>query len=226
MSADALLSASNLIWLAFLLQLLGYAARDELRLRALMLTGGVIYILHFLFLSGGPLWSSVTTNALLVTINAVVTGIVVLERTMIGITGESADIFRRFPILRPGQFRKLIRAGAVQTATGDAPIIRQGDRVETLFFVLDGNAVVSKGGQSTDIGPDVFLGEVAYLTGVRASATVCLAPGTRFVAWPHDRLRQMIQRSPEMKMAVVALLNQDMAGKVASSLPTELARGD
>jgi hypothetical protein len=225
MGADDLLSFSNLIWLAFSLQLLGYAARDELKLRLLMLSGGLIYVLHFVLLSGGPLWSSVITNVALVAINAVVTTIVIFERTMVGITGERADIYRRFSMLRPGQFRKLIGAGTVQTAESEAPVIREGEQVKTLFFVLEGNAVVTKGGMTTSIGPDVFLGEVAYLTGVRASATVHLTPGSRFVAWPHQKLERMIARSPEMKMALVALLNQDMAGKVASSMPTELRRG-
>lgn len=225
MDTSQLFTISNLIWLAFALQMSGFAVRDELKLRLLMLSGGVIYVVYFYLLTGGPFWSSVITNFLLVAINFCVTVIVIHERTMIGISGETADIYRRFSLLRPGQFRKLFRAGEVRTASDEATIIEQGDEVDALYYVLEGNAMISKGQGAISIGPDVFLGEVAYLTGVRASATVRLSPGSRYVVWRHDRLQQMIARSPEMRVALLALLNQDMAGKVAASLPMELRQG-
>lgn len=219
MDAGLIFSTSNLIWLAFSLQLLGFAARDELKLRLLMLTGGLTYVVYFVLISGGPLWSSVITNALLVSINLAVTMIVIHERTMLGIKGETADIYRRFSLLRPGQFRKLLKAGEVRTAQGTEALIEEGRPVEALFYVLDGTTLVTKAGQSKRIGADVFLGEVAFLTGSPASATVHLEEGSRYIAWRHDALARITERDSNMRLAIIALLNKDMAQKIAISMP-------
>lgn len=223
MDAGLLFSVSNLIWLAFSLQLLGFAVRDELKLRLLMLVGGILYVLYFYLPSDGPHWSSVITNALLVTVNFSVILIVLYERTMIGITGETADVFRRFPLLKPGQFRRLYRAGKMMRSDGSV-LLERGEHPDTLYYVLDGEGFVSKGDSEISIGNDVFLGEVAYLTGAPASATVRLSEGTRYIAWRHDALQRMIDERRDMQLAVVALLNLDMARKVAASVPVEIAR--
>lgn len=219
MDAGLIFSTSNLIWLAFSLQLAGLAARDELKLRLLMLSGGVTYVVYFVVISGGPMWASVITNALLVSINLIVTIIVIHERTMIGINGEKADIYRRFSLLRPGQFRKLLKAGEIRTAAGSEALIEEGAPVEALFYVLEGKTIVGKAGQSKKIGADVFLGEVAFLTGAPASATVHLEKGSRYIAWRHDALARITERDANMRLALIALLNKDMAHKIAISMP-------
>ena len=59
--------------------------------------------------------------------------------------------------------------------------------------------------------------EVAFLLDTPASATVFLAPGTRYIAWSAEPLRKLIDRTPSLGLTMERLFNQELARKVAQS---------
>jgi CRP-like cAMP-binding protein len=63
------------------------------------------------------------------------------------------------------------------------------------------------------------VGEIAYATGNAASATVEVAPGSVWVEWDQERLRQLTRRHPALGVALMAQFNADLLGKVAASQP-------
>jgi len=213
------LTVEYFVYLAFLFALGGYLARDELWLRLLMLAASANYLVYYFTVTDAPLWDAILTSGALALVNLAVIGIVILERTTFTMTRQVADIYRGFDMLTPGQFRRLMRHGAIRTADDTVRLTTEGMQVDKLHFVNDGSVVVTKHGQRTEIPAHIFVGEIAYATGNLASATVEVVPGSVWVEWDQEALRRLTRRFPALGVALVAQFNVDLLGKVATSQP-------
>jgi CRP-like cAMP-binding protein len=63
----------------------------------------------------------------------------------------------------------------------------------------------------------VFIGEIAWLLGTPATATVQVSPGMRYVEWDTAHLRTLLTRSPDLRISFEGMLNRDLAGKLGKS---------
>ena len=205
--------------MAFLFALAGYLARDELWLRLLLLAASANYLAYYYTVAEAPLWSAILTSGALALVNLGVIVIVILERTTFTMTRQVASIYRSFDMLTPGQFRRIMRHGAIRTAEGTVRLTAEGARVEKLYFVTNGGVILTKQGRRTEIPARIFVGEIAFATGNVASATVELAPGSVWVEWDQEGLRRLTRRFPALGVALVAQFNADLLGKVATSQP-------
>jgi hypothetical protein len=213
------LNVEYVVYLAFLLALAGYLARDELWLRLLMLAASANYIIYYYTVTDAPLWSAIATSGALALVNLAVIVIVILERTTFTMTPPVASIYRSFDMLTPGQFRRIMRHGTIRRAEEPVRLTTEGMRVEKLHFVTDGGVTVTKQGRRTEIPARIFVGEIAYATGNVASATVEVSPGSAWVEWDQEALRRLTRRFPALGVALVAQFNVDLLGKVATSQP-------
>jgi CRP-like cAMP-binding protein len=75
--------------------------------------------------------------------------------------------------------------------------------------------------QTSDIGSGHFLGEISFLLGSEASATIIAKPGCSYVSWNVDTLKDLMSKKPHIANAVSVLLNKDIALKLAVSFPTQ-----
>ena len=214
-----MLNVEYFVYLAFLLAMAGYLARDELWLRALMLAASANYLVYYYTVADAPLWSAIVTSGILALVNLAVIGVVILERTTFTMSPQVASIYRSFDMMTPGQFRRMMRIADVRTADGPVRLTAEGMRVDRLAFVAAGAITVAKQGRRTEIPARIFVGEIAYATGNVASATVEVAPGSVWVEWDQDRLRRLTRRYPALGVALMAQFNVDLLGKVATSQP-------
>lgn len=210
---------SAAIYAAFSLQMIGFMARDELWLRLLMLGGTMFYLIYYATIAGQPLWHSLITNTLLGAINIVMIAIVLLERTTLSMNAETADLYKSFHLLSPGQFRRLLRAAKRRTVTDPVVITEEGEPLTSLYFVERGPILIEKFGETVELEPHQFIGEIAYLKDVPASAKVTLAEGARYLEWDCKTMRRLLQRRRSLGVAMVAQLNIDLSEKVAVSRP-------
>ena len=215
------LSIGVLVYLAFIFDMLGFMARDELWLRLLMLTASAFYLVYYFFVTDTPLWDALITNGVLAGINLVMIVIVVLERTTITMSEEHAQLYRSFSMLTPGQFRRLIRAAEEAEATAPRSLTENGAPLDRLYYVSRGPVVVDKYGHKTRIADQTFVGEIAYLTGGPATADVTVEPGAKYLVWPVEKLHELSRKHPALQVALAAQLNVDLAHKVAHSAPVE-----
>lgn len=206
------LGVGVLVYAAFVFDLFGFMARDELWLRLLMLAASMLYLVYYFIVAGTPLWDALITNGALALVNLVMIGVVIYERTTFSMSAEDSAIYRQFPMMSPGQFRRFLklatRIEGQQTLTVDA------EPVERLYFLHHGHARIIKHGADAVIGPDTFVGEIAFVTGNPASATVELEPGGQALAWRFEDLKKLFDRRPALKTALVAHLNIDLVRKV------------
>ena len=217
------MGVGSLIWLAFVFNLFGFLARDELFLRLFMLVGSVLSIGYYsLIVSDQPLWDAILTRGTLMIANFVMIIIVITERTTLFMSQDALELYRSFNMLTPGQFRKLMRVTQTGVAGSSEVVLEEGRVADRLYFITKGNARVEKAGIYADIGERVFLGEIAYLRGGAATATVTLNEGTEYLSWDHASLQKMNRRNRELSVAMVAQFNEDLLNKVAGSPPADM----
>ena len=82
-------------------------------------------------------------------------------------------------------------------------LVREGDFAYDLFFVSDGTAEVTRGGEHlADLGPGDVFGEIGVLTDAQRNATVTARSPMRLLIlthWDLDKLRKQI---PELDQRV------------------------
>jgi len=220
MELSNLFTAGLFVQLALLCYVLGLLTRRELLLRTLILIGSVFYILYYYFISDTPLWDAIWASAVIGFANTWMMGVILLERTTLGMSPKMIELYRSFPTLYPGQFRKLIKTADWITAEEDTQISKAGTYLDSLFLVASGNMILLKDGANTQIGPGYFVGEISYLIDGPASADVIAPKGTEYIRWDRSVLAKQTKGSPAMSNALVALFNRDIAEKLAVSRPS------
>ena len=214
-----LLSAEALVYAALFFYVLGFLFRDELWLRGLLFAGTMFYILYYYYAAESPLWEAIITSSILGLVNLWMIVVVILERTTFSMTADTAALYGHFQTLTPGQFRRMIKVGKHLEAEKAEILCQEAKPLNQLYFIYDGHAEITKRGVATPVPVGHFVGEVAFLKGSSATATVRVEKGSRYLAWTHADLQRVMQKSPNLRNGLLALLNIDMAGKIASSQP-------
>jgi hypothetical protein len=212
---DHVLVEENIVHLGAFLYLAGFLCRDQLLLRGFIVAGDVVYILYFYLAPASPLWGGIFWSVVFTLANLAMIGRILSDRSAYGMTEDDRRLHGLLDTLTPGEFRRLMRAGHWNRADGDVAITLEGQPLHRLAYVIDGNITVEKAGHRFTIAPPTFIGEVAFLIDRPASATVTLSAGARYVTWDMGRLRQVLLRSPALRIGLGAAFNRDMAEKVA-----------
>ncbi len=209
------LSTESFVHAATTLYVLGFLCRDQILLRAVVLTGTCFYLAYYWFHETGPLWDPLIGSLLIGSAN--LRGLISLihSRMDFTISREARPLYAALGLNEPGLFRALMRAGELRT--GGGRLTDEGRTPDHLYFVLSGRPTIVKNGQRFAIPSGCFIGEVSWLLGVPASATAELPETGSCIAWPRKNLDRLVRRRPRVKQALEALIAADMARKVAAS---------
>lgn len=203
---------SNLIaFLAFLL-------RDQLQLRMLMGLSLFLQGLYYYSVPGGPLFDPLFWKVVSFIANLVMIVLVFGGTLDFGIPEDLRSLYDKMAVLTPGQFRKLT-ARTVRVHGGSSAILTEGMKPDRLYYLLKGEAQVIKNRQTTNLQSGAFLGEIAFLSDLPASATVVLNQGSECIAWNRAALLQMMKKDAALDIAMRGFFNHDLAYKVARSVP-------
>ncbi|MFO7854929.1 MAG: cyclic nucleotide-binding domain-containing protein [Paracoccaceae bacterium] len=204
---------------AVALQIVGFLLRDQVSLRLLVLAGSGFYVLYYLIAAERPLWDAIVGTSAIAAANLFGLVALLLSRARFSVPEAQRDLLDALRPLEPGLFRRLMRVGELVQADAARPMTEEGVAPDALWFVAEGRIGIDKFGESVEIEGPCFIGEIAWLQGVPATATTRLLPGARAVRWPRDPLRRITRRSPRLATALEALIAQDMARKVALGRP-------
>jgi hypothetical protein len=218
---DYLFSAGIFVQLALLFYCLGFLARDELWLRGLILTGTGFYILYYYFINDTPLWGAIMTSSVLIAVNASMIFVLIIERTTFSMSDQMTRAYGIFSTLTPGQFRKIMTYGHFVTTKEEVEICHEGSKLDKLFAIMEGEIILKKGDVVRSIKAPMFVGEIAFLQGRPASATVTLASGAEYAALDTGKLRELMNKSTPVSNALTALFSYDLANKVERAMPIE-----
>lgn len=199
----------------------GFMLRDELVLRIFVATG-ICMDIAFYSLQPVPILQSVASNSVLVTVNVVLIVTIFLERSTLRMSQEDRGLFTHFPTLSPGQFRRVLKTATRYKVSKPTELLGEGQDVEQLYLIFADQYEVTKQGQTYVARGPAFVGEIAFLTGGRSSASVTVPEGTRVVAFDSAALKKVMARKAAIHNGMVALFGEDMAAKVAASVPIEM----
>jgi hypothetical protein len=208
----ALFHISNLMaFLAFLL-------RDQLQLRLMMAVSLFLQGLYYYAIPGGPFFDPLFWKVVSFIANMAMIVLVFGGKLDFGIPADLRSLYEKIRVLTPGQFRKLAKITS-RTSVHDKPLLTENERPAQIFYLLKGGARITKAHQSQTIAPGVFLGEIAFLNGSKASATVQLLPDSLCACWDTATLHKLMKSDKSIDIAMRGTFNHDLAAKVAASMP-------
>ncbi|MEL6960436.1 MAG: cyclic nucleotide-binding domain-containing protein [Pseudomonadota bacterium] len=220
---EGLFTPAVLIMLAGGCFILAYLIINQLVLRGLMLAGSAFYVAYYATAAEMPLWGAIYTTLAMVTANLI--GIVTLlaRRSRLAIPADHADLYPRFDMLSPGDFRLILRHAERLVLEDDALITREGAPVTHLSYIISGAVQVTKRGHRFDLPDGLFVGEVAYLLDRPSVASTRIKAGSELLRWDLATVRRLAQRNPRFKLAIDAMLSRDLASKVSKAVAQQPA---
>lgn len=200
------------------LYLLAFVVRDILWLRVLIVVAQAALMPYYCFSSddGHPLLPPIMWGSLTIGINIVQIILLLLQRNPIFLDEAELKLYRsKFRGMRVRDFMKLMQAARWHRGQQTEAILNQGDTVQHLWLLTDGEATVEVDGRRvTEIGAGEFVGEMALLTGEPASATVLARPGIQYVTWEAKDLRGLFTSRPDMEAKFRSILGADLVQKL------------
>jgi hypothetical protein len=207
----------NAVHVGAMLYLVCFLFRDQIWLRSFAIAGDVAYVTYYYNISDQPLWGAILWNIPNALINIAMIYTILSDSRTGNFTENEMKLYRRLGELPIAEFRKIVRLGRWNVADADTLLATEGQNLESLHYVMDGALEIDKGGRKIRVNPGLFIGEIAFLKKRPASATVCLKQGSTFITWSHAALRLAQEKNASVKLVVSAMLNDDMAEKVARS---------
>jgi len=113
--------------------------------------------------------------------------------------------------------RMLLDAGTWVDLPQHHVLTREGQPVETLYYLSEGRALVRSGGHEVGEVMQGFVGEISVLSGHPASATVFAEAPARAFAVDGGRLQQLYARDGDFMQALDAALSQDTGRKLRAA---------
>ncbi len=209
-----MLSSDILVHIGSFLLLLAYLVRDQILLRAVIILGTIFYIVYYILMEA-PLWSALLWNVSFVVINLIMIVVIYSDKTSFVMSEKEAKLYQVFYTLSPGEFKKLLKIADWFDGSSEEKITTEGEIPSRLYFIINGEALIARDDKKFIVGPNVFIGELAYLTKKPATATVKLTDKVVAISWKTTSLTKLLASNPQMKIAFDGLLNQDLAAKLA-----------
>lgn len=196
---------------------LGYLIINQVILRVMLLVGTLLYIWYYFVVAQSPLWPAIWASAATGLANLVGLLQLLFRRSRLAIPAQFKDLYDQFTLLNPGDFRKLMSAAQRHKRPAGHTLTRSSERVQTLFYVIDGTVTIKKYGNDFVMHGNSFVGEVAFLTGEPASATTVLTSDSDVLEWDVQETKRRVRRDPRLGLALDAMISLDLARKVALS---------
>ena len=210
-------SSFSLVYLAALIQIVGFLIRDQLVLRSMILIGTALYIVYYFIEPAVPLWDAMACGALMGLANAYTMMRIVADRRPGAFDEEDLLIYGAIRHIAPGEFKRLMKRAEKSTVTTDTVLTEEGIAPEHLYFVTGGELEMRKRGEARRIHVPCFIGEIGYLLNQPASATVTLHAGGRYARWRASELRALVDKQEKVQAALEIAFNRDLAKKVAAA---------
>lgn len=213
-----LFAPTSLVLLAGAVQTAAMMFRNQVVMRCILLLGTCLYIYFYINIVSPPLYEaafiSVATG--LSTFYGLV--LLLLDRSPFMLKSEQKHIYKAIGYMEPGQFRHLLRLCKRHILESEVVLTHEGKKPTSLFFIPSGKVIVEKGATSFELSGPLFIGEISYITGEHASATIRAEVGTEVIEWDTAILQKAAKRKPSLGLALDARLASDLARKVATSV--------
>jgi CRP-like cAMP-binding protein len=120
--------------------------------------------------------------------------------------------------LDDAQLGRLFRTGLWRNAAAGETLTEEGQPVPALYLLCSGHASVEvEGDVVARLAPGAFVGEMAFLSGAPASATVRTEEPAHIFAFDPAKLRRLITLDEQISSAMHRSVGQDLTTKLRRS---------
>lgn len=194
---------------------IGYLIINQVALRLMILLGTSLYIYYYFTAADTPLWEAIYISLVMGTANLIGLGNLLWQQSNLAVPRAHRDIYALFQGLPPGDFRNLVLQAERKVLGDTVQVTTEGATAHKLYYVISGNIQVVKRGERFTMPPNLFVGEVAYLSGQPSAATTRLPAGAEVLEWDVATLRARAAKNARFKLAIQAMISSDLAVKVA-----------
>ncbi|HSC06359.1 MAG TPA: cyclic nucleotide-binding domain-containing protein [Steroidobacteraceae bacterium] len=207
--ADLLVHFSNI------LLLISYSVRNILWLRWFAVAAALTNIPYFL-IQGTILWPPVIWAMVFTAINLFQIARIYLERRPVILAPDEQMLYDlSFKTLRPREFVSLLLAGQWKDAAPGEQLLAEGERVSSVCIPIKGSVdVLRRGERLGRFRPGDLVGTALALTGEPSSVEARVSEAARYMCWPLASLRTFLEKRPELRVTIQALVNRDLARKL------------
>lgn len=202
--------------LAFLLTAISFYLKDILLLRFLAIVSSIVGIGYNYFLDEGPLWLPIFWLGVFTAINMWRIVGILMERSAIHFSDDERELYETiFKGFAPVEFMKLMRIAEWRDADQGAVFAKEGRPVDGVRLLFSGEVNVERDGREIGSARDgALVGEMSFIQGGDASATVTTTVPCRYVFWPEKALRGLLRRNPNIDIAMKHVFSLDLTRKL------------
>jgi CRP-like cAMP-binding protein len=201
---------------SYLIIAISYCLTNIYWLRVAAVLGLGLEILYFI-LTSNLLYTGIAWDLIFIAINGFHLVLLTRDKFSLRRSGdEHAMMKTAFAGLHDSQIAQILKAGSWRELVAGTRVTEEGRKVEALYFIQRGRlAVYANGMHVAELGPGALIGEVAFLTGCSATATVVAHDESRVIAFDHERLSRACRRDDQIATAMHRLIGCDLARKIA-----------
>ena len=198
----------------YILGILAVSMSSMRWLRIFAIASGIMGLLYYgLIMSDeiSAMWEFIFT-----TVNVVQLAIILLAgRQRSGNDDERFFIQTVMPMLEGNLRARLLKLARWQTREPGDVLVEEGQERPNLVFIARGAASVERGGTLIGVcGPGDFLGEMSFLTGKPASATVRVSNEFRCCVFDPGVLKVLLDKNPSIRQTLENSFNRNLVGKL------------
>lgn len=200
--------------LNYVLVILSVSMSSMRWLRVFGIASGLVGVFYYGFLTADRV--SAGWEFIFALVNAVQLAIVLLSgRRRAADEDEKFFIDTVMPTLEGNLRGHMLKKARWKECAAGEVLVTEGDPAPQLVFIARGAASVERGGTIVGVcGPGDFLGEMSFLTGRPASATVRVANDIRCCVYDPADVRQLTRKHPAIKQALEFSFNRNLVGKL------------
>jgi hypothetical protein len=201
--------------IAYFLLALSYVLTNIFWLRLTAVLSMFFEIAYFYY-SGGDLSTGIAWTILFILINAYHLYRLIQDRLSLKLPEKDAPLLREaLAGLDDAQINRLLKAAVWKDFAPGEKLTKQDAPLDSLFFLLSGRADVEIDGKPVAfLEKGSFVGEIAYLTGNPATATVVINEQSRALAFSRMRMAKVIAGDDQINGIIYQLLGRDLAMKM------------
>ena len=207
--------ADYLVHFSNILLLVSYSVRDILWLRWFAVAAALTNIPYYL-LQGTVLWPPVLWAAVFTAINLYQIARIYLERRPVVLSEDEKKLYGLgFNALRPREFLSLVLVGEWKDAAIGEKILTEGEPVSSLCIPIAGSMEVRQHGVHLGtLDPGHIVGTALAFTGNPSLVEARFTAPARYICWPLQSLRTFMDKRPDLRVTLQALVNRDLASKL------------
>lgn len=201
--------------LAYVMLAISYFLTSMYWLRILAVIGLALEIVYF-NLAGGNLTSGIFWSSIFILINVYQLIWLVRDRMSLRLPDKEGPLLREaLAGLDDAQIARLLKAADWKDYQVGDILTRQDAPVDALYFLCSGRANVEVNKSLvTYLERGAFIGEIAYLTGNPATATVVIDEPARVLVFSKMRMAKVVAADSQINGIIYQLLGRDLAMKM------------